>query len=113
MISIFGQAFKSSAVQAELSTNTGFSGMYNYAKSNQERLALDMVVFRDAMKHFLIGARENMIIMCHPGFVDKQLIRFDSLTWQREAEYKLLASKEHANLLAQHGVVIGRFSRHQ
>ena len=113
MISIFGQAFKSSAVQAELSTNTGFSGMYNYAKSNQERLALDMVVFRDAMNHFLIGARENMIIMCHPGFVDKQLIRFDSLTWQREAEYKLLASKEHANLLAQHGVMIGRFSRHQ
>lgn len=112
MISIFGQAFKSSAVQAELSTNTGFSGMYNYAKSNQERLALDMVVFRDAMKHFLIGARENMIIMCHPGFVDKQLARLDSLTWQREAEYKLLASEEYTKLLAEHRVTIGRFSYH-
>ena len=112
LISTFGQALKSSAAQAELSTNTGFSGIYNYPKSNPERLEFDMVIFREAMRHFLIGTKENMIVMCHPGFVDEQLTRLDSLTWQREAEYKLLASEEYTKLLAEHRVTIGRFSYH-
>ena len=41
--------------------------------------------------------------MCHPGFVDTELERLDSLTTLREKEFAFLASDEFPALLAARG----------
>ena len=46
--------------------------------------------------------------MCHPGFVDAELERLDSLTTLREHEFAFFNSDAFPQLLAHHGVELAR-----
>jgi chitin disaccharide deacetylase len=47
------------------------------------------------------------VVMCHPGFVDEQLLSLDPLTYQREHEHAYLAGEEFPALLAEKQVTLG------
>jgi predicted glycoside hydrolase/deacetylase ChbG (UPF0249 family) len=44
--------------------------------------------------------------MCHPGLVDAELERLDSLTTQRAREFGYFNSDDFPNALAGHGVAL-------
>jgi hypothetical protein len=44
--------------------------------------------------------------MCHPGFVDAELKRLDSLTHLREREFEFFNSNDFPKLLAEHNVAL-------
>jgi predicted glycoside hydrolase/deacetylase ChbG (UPF0249 family) len=46
------------------------------------------------------------LIMCHPGFVDAELQRLDSLTTLREREFAYFNSDEFPRMLAAHDAAL-------
>ena len=50
--------------------------------------------FADIFPPFLAGLPDGGLIMCHPGFVDAELQRLDSLTDQREREFAYFNSED-------------------
>ena len=48
----------------------------------------------------------NGLVMCHPGFVDDELVRLDPLTTQREREFAFLAGDAFPAVLRAHGVAL-------
>jgi hypothetical protein len=55
---------------------------------------------------FLEGLPDGGLVMCHPGFVDGELQRLDSLTALREREYSFFAGDSFPRLLARHGLAL-------
>ncbi len=45
--------------------------------------------------------------MCHPGHVDDELKRLDTLTTIREKEYAFFAGDAFPAILERHGVTLG------
>ena len=79
--------------------NAGFAGAYAFsAKAN----------FGKIFPRFLTGLPDGGLIMCHPGFVDAELERLDSLTTLREREFAYFNSDEFLHLLARQGVELAR-----
>jgi len=103
MIGAFGRAFRQVAVQSGITTNEGFSGIYDF---NKERLDLTGLFDR-----FLQCPGSRMLIMCHPGRSDSELRRLDSLTSQRNAELAFLLSDEWPQLLVKNRLQLGRLRR--
>ena len=64
--------------------------------------------FAKIFPRFLAGLPDGGLIMCHPGFVDAELERLDSLTTLREHEFAYFNSDEFPRLLADHGVALAR-----
>jgi hypothetical protein len=83
MIGAFGRTLRKVDARSGITTNEGFSGIYDF---NEERLRLAGLFDR-----FLQCPGSRMLIMCHPGRSDSELRRIDNLTSQRDAE---LASVE-------------------
>ena len=59
------------------------------------------------MRSFLDGLPAQGVVMCHPGFVDEQLLSLDPFTDQREREHAYLASEQFPVLLAEKQVTLG------
>ena len=62
--------------------------------------------FGDLFATFLQGLPDGGVIMCHPGLVDAELARNDTLTSPREREYTFFQSSAYRALLAQHGYAL-------
>lgn len=92
----FAAGFRRAARRAGFSTNEGFSGFSSFAPS-----AVGATLER-AFRH--LGPRP--VVMCHPGYPDEELRRFDSVVDVRRTEFDYLASDAFADLLAQRGVVL-------
>ena len=54
------------------------------------------------------GLPDGGLIMCHPGHVDAELERLDSLTHLREREFAYFNSDAFPETLAEHGVALAR-----
>jgi chitin disaccharide deacetylase len=78
-------------------TNPGFAGAYEFR---------DNADFSALFAGFLDRLPEGGVIMCHPGFVDAELKRFDPLTTLREREYAFLAGEAFPDMLERHGVTL-------
>ena len=78
-------------------TNPAFAGSYNFAPGAD---------FARLFPAFLNGLPEGGVVMCHPGFVDAELKRLDSLTTLRELEYAYLNGEAFPGVLAAHGVTL-------
>jgi predicted glycoside hydrolase/deacetylase ChbG (UPF0249 family) len=78
-------------------TNPAFAGAYAF-RDNADFAAL--------FAGFLDQVPDGGLIMCHPGFVDAELQRLDTLTTGREREYAFLAGDSFPDLLARHGVAL-------
>jgi predicted glycoside hydrolase/deacetylase ChbG (UPF0249 family) len=86
MSGAFGRALRKVAARSGITTNEGFSGIYDF---NKKRLDL-----MDLFDRFLQCPGSRTLIMCHPGRSDSELGRLDSLTSQRNAELAFLLSDE-------------------
>ena len=99
VLDILSMAFRRRAERLGLATNPAFAGAYAFnAKAN----------FAKIFPRFLAGLPDGGLIMCHPGFVDAELERLDSLTTLREHEFAYFNSDDFPQLLAHHGVELAR-----
>lgn len=77
--------FRSAALKRQLHVNRGFSGVAPF--DPQRDFAVDL-------KRFLIEPGPAHLVMCHPGFVDDELIRLDPVTATRPIEHAALMAFE-------------------
>lgn len=80
-----------------LKTNPAFAGTYDFKVSSD---------YAALFPGFLSGLPDGSVVMCHPGHVDDELKRLDTLTDLREQEYAFFAGDAFPGILARHGVVL-------
>jgi len=90
--------FRRLAGEHGLRTNAAFAGTYAF------RSCAD---YTRLFATFLEGMPDGGVIMCHPGKVDAELKRLDTLTDLREREYAFFSDASFPDLLAAHGVALG------
>jgi hypothetical protein len=99
MLDILSRGFRHKAKRLGIATNPAFAGAYNFnAKGDFARI----------FPRFLAGMPDGGLIMCHPGHVDAELERLDSLTTQREREFAYFNSDKFTHALAEHGATLAK-----
>jgi chitin disaccharide deacetylase len=97
VLDILSVPFRRGAARLGLATNPAFAGAYAFKPfANYEKI----------FPRFLAGLPDGGLVMCHPGFVDAELQRLDTLTHLREREYAYFNSDEFSEMLASHGVAL-------
>lgn len=81
-LSFLSAGFGSAARRAGFPCNDGFSGVTAFSATDVE------TDFASACK--ARGPRH--MVMCHPGFLDAELLRLDAIAARRAAEFKMLSS---------------------
>ncbi len=97
LLHYLSRRFRARAEALGLRTNPAFAGTYDFAARTP---------FAELFPDFLEDLPDGAVIMCHPGQVDDELTRLDSLTRQREDEYAYLGSDAFAALLRTQGVAL-------
>jgi chitin disaccharide deacetylase len=101
IIGSFGDALRRRARAANVATNSGFSGVYDFRAPG---FSMEQLFSR-----FLQEAGVNHLVMCHPGFVDADLATRDHVTSIREDEHRFLMSPRWPELIADSGLELGPF----
>jgi predicted glycoside hydrolase/deacetylase ChbG (UPF0249 family) len=97
LLDVLSKGFRRRADETGVRTNTAFAGAYNFhAKADFGALFAD----------FLEELPDGSLVMCHPGFVDAELLRLDPLTTLREREYAFFSDESFPGMLARHGVTL-------
>jgi predicted glycoside hydrolase/deacetylase ChbG (UPF0249 family) len=99
VLDILSVRFRRKAKRLGLATNPAFAGAYAFNRKAN---------FAKIFPRFLAGLPDGGLIMCHPGFVDAELKRLDSLTTLREHELAYFNSDDFPKQLAHHGVALAR-----
>jgi hypothetical protein len=86
--------FRKRAQASGVRTNPAFAGTYDFRSSAD---------FADLFASFLDDLPDGGVIMCHPGQVDAELARNDTLTTSREREYAFFKGEAFRDLLARRG----------
>jgi predicted glycoside hydrolase/deacetylase ChbG (UPF0249 family) len=95
LLDALSRRFRKLAARYDIRTNPAFAGTYTFrASADYGRLFPD----------FLESLPEGGVVMCHPGKVDAELRRLDTLTDLREHEYAFFCGAEFPRLLAQRGM---------
>jgi chitin disaccharide deacetylase len=94
LLEFLSRGFRRQARRFGLACNPAFAGAYDYAARAD---------FGALFARFLEGLPAGGVVMCHPGFVDAELVARDPLTDRREAEYAYLAGDDYPRLLARAG----------
>jgi len=100
LIGEIGIGLKSTCAKFGLRTTNGFSGVYDFSG----RIEYDQLFAR-----FCTGLTRNGLIMCHPGYVDEELRRADSLTDQRTVEHDFLGSDGFLETLKNANLEVARY----
>ncbi len=99
-LSFAGYFWKQRALRHGISTNDGFTGVYDFREKSEEEL---LQIFSN-FATYLSGKRP--LWMVHPGMRDKVLAKRDAFTRGRYAELRLLKS----SFLADQGIQCARFA---
>jgi chitin disaccharide deacetylase len=97
LLSWFSGALRRQAKAQSLAVNPAFAGSYALRPDTD---------FARLFPRFLDRLPDGGLIMCHPGQVDDELKRLDSLTDLRETEYRYFASEAFVELLRRRQVVL-------
>ena len=97
VLDILSVPFRRGAARLGLATNPAFAGAYVFRP---------FANFAKIFPRFLAGLPDGGLVMCHPGFVDAELERLDTLTHLREREFTFLNSNKFLETLAHHGVAL-------
>ncbi len=81
--------------------NAGFSGAYDFD---------DAPPYGELFNGFLAGARDGLLVMCHPGYCDAELESCECLTNRREDELAFLDGDKMLLALDRAGARLCRFS---
>src|SRR5438477_3686464 len=98
LIDALSGSFRRRAARLGVRTNPAFAGTYDF--NEQANFAHLFPRFLDRLPH-------GSVVMCHPGFVDDELARLDSLTSLREREYAYFIDDLFPATLATYGVALG------
>lgn len=98
LLDLLSQQFRERAAAMGVRTNPAFAGTYDFSRTPD---------FAAMFGRFFDRLPDGGVVMCHPGFVDGELIKLDPLTTLREQEYAFFASEAFPKLLASHGVSLG------
>jgi len=98
-LDVLNLGFRRKAKLLGIRTNPAFAGAYDFTA---------MPDFAKLFPRFLAGMPEGGLIMCHPGFVDRELESLDPFTKQREREFAYLDSEEFPRVLTAHGLALAR-----
>jgi predicted glycoside hydrolase/deacetylase ChbG (UPF0249 family) len=93
-IQFLSHGFRRQAEKLGLVFNPAFAGAYDFSTTEK---------FGALFARFLDGLPDRGVVMCHPGFVDAELVVRDPLTDRREAEYAFLAGEDFPAVLARAG----------
>ena len=96
-LDVLSLGFRPKAERLGLATNPAFAGAYAFKPRAK---------FAKIFPQFLAGLPDGGLIMCHPGFVDSELKRLDSLTTLRQHEFAFFNSDDFPKLLVRHGVAL-------
>jgi predicted glycoside hydrolase/deacetylase ChbG (UPF0249 family) len=96
-LEFLSHGFRRRAEKLGIAFNPAFSGAYDFSTAKN---------FSVLFARFLDGLPERGVVMCHPGFVDAELVVRDSLTDRREAEYAFLAGEDFPAALARAGATL-------
>jgi predicted glycoside hydrolase/deacetylase ChbG (UPF0249 family) len=97
LLDVLSVGLRRTAQRFGLRFNPGFAGTYSFAPdANFPRL----------FPSFLEGLPDGGLVMCHPGFVDAELERLDSLTTSREREFAFFNGDEFPRVLAEKNVAL-------
>jgi predicted glycoside hydrolase/deacetylase ChbG (UPF0249 family) len=91
------RGFRRLANEYGVRTNPAFAGTYDFEPDAD---------YAKLFPAFLDGLPEGSVVMCHPGFVDAELERLDTVTTLREREYNFLRGDSFPAVLAAHGVAL-------
>jgi chitin disaccharide deacetylase len=97
LLSWFSGALRRQAKAQSVAVNPAFAGSYALRPDTD---------FARLFPRFLDRLPDGGLIMCHPGRVDDELKRLDSLTDLRETEYRYFASDAFVELLRRRQVVL-------
>jgi hypothetical protein len=97
LLDMLSRSFRRLANQAGVRTNPAFAGTYDFAADAD---------YARLFPAFLEGLPTDSVVMCHPGFVDAELLRLDPLTTLREREYAFFSDDTFPGVLAAHGVAL-------
>jgi chitin disaccharide deacetylase len=95
LLDIMSYRFRRRAAALGVRTNPAFAGTYAFDDEAQ---------FAELFPRFLDRLPDGSVVMCHPGFVDGELLRLDPLTTLREKEYGYFAGDEFPAVLKARGV---------
>jgi predicted glycoside hydrolase/deacetylase ChbG (UPF0249 family) len=98
-LDLLSLAFRRKAHKLGLRTNPAFAGTYDFAKRAD---------YAKIFPRFLDGLPDGGLIMCHPGFVDAELTRLDTLTTLRQHEYDYFVSEEFSAALRAQDIALAR-----
>jgi len=103
LIDALSRGMRARARAAGVRVNPAFAGTYSFVADAD---------FGSHFTRFLEGLPEGGVVMCHPGFVDAELLRLDPLTELREREYAYFISEAFPRALAHAGVALAVPSEH-
>jgi predicted glycoside hydrolase/deacetylase ChbG (UPF0249 family) len=97
LIDLLSHAIRRRAQAFGVRTNPAFAGTYQFnAQADYATL----------FPRFLDRLPDGSVVMCHPGFVDAELLRLDPLTGLREREYAYFVGDAFPEVLASQGVAL-------
>ncbi len=94
IIKFLSCGFRRRAARLGIAFNPAFSGAYEFSTAED---------FGALFSRFLDGMPDRGVVMCHPGFVDAELVVRDPLTHRREEEFAFLAGEDFPAVLARAG----------
>ena len=97
LLDVLSVGLRRKARRLGLRFNPAFAGTYSFAPDAD---------FPRVFARFLEGLPDGGLVMCHPGFVDAELERLDTLTVQRERELAYFNGDEFARVLAEENVAL-------
>ncbi len=89
MLSWLGRGFGSAVRAAGFPINTSFAGVTGFAAAT---------VLHD-FKAAATSAGTRHLVMCHPGYVDDELVRIDPVTERRRAEHEVLMGEGYPSAI--------------
>jgi predicted glycoside hydrolase/deacetylase ChbG (UPF0249 family) len=97
VLDMLSHGFRRRARSYGLGSNPAFAGAYDFTSQPD---------FAKLFPKFLENLPADSVVMCHPGTVDDELKRLDTLTTQREREYDYLAGETFPTVLAGKGLTL-------
>jgi len=102
-IATLGRSMRRRAQRRGIPVNTGFSGAYDFLHEARP--------LGELFGRFIVQAGNNMLVMCHPGYIDDMPDGLDIMTTPREAELRFLMSDAWPALLENAGLELGPLRR--
>jgi len=100
VIALQGQALARRLKATGVPSNDSFRGVYDFS---------GRVPYGQLLPRFLQGRGDRPLVMCHPGHADVDLVDVDSVTDQREVEWRYFSGDAYPTALARAGCRLARF----